>query len=599
MAGCGLAYFAYWIDNFTVTGFDFRDIVRKSQIPFMRVFLSLALAWLAYLLMQRGYWLLMQIGERLGWNARINRKASERVLWTGKTVTNLAALICAVGSSLPLWYWDVRQISMNTYARCVEHSVRHEFELLVLHGLFDADFDGYSALLHGGDVNDFDSTVTATGFPPYVPVDLPIDEFEVVDSERAENFPNVLLLTLEGVTPEAISAYGQRRLEEGRIATPNIDRVASEGTIFTNGRSAYPSTWDAWLMINTGRYIRVTEMDNILSFEDRYSRHNNINKVARAAGVTRWCHSNALAYSQMMVGPERWDHWENEWWEPLTGEEEGLGMTIGDKNMTRVQRFIDDLDGEKFFISEHMADSHFPWYRVTDTQAEKMGYPEGLGWVEVDSMDYDDDHAAYYQEITRVDWQIGEMLKMLDEKGLYDNTLIIIVGDHGCQWWEHGHKYYPGHLYDPALQIPMIIRHPDIDGGGEMVDVPVLQMDILPTMAELAGVAHSNPEETSAFPGCSLVPFLRGESTAADWEQCSNRDMLLTTHYDMVGFIDNFQHKLIVDRLTGTYFLYDLVSDPGEKNNLADSHPELFEAMLDGLRDMNLQYPEYFAGVER
>ena len=131
-------------------------------------------------------------------------------------------------------------------------------------------------------------------------------------------------------------------------------------------------------MINTGRYTRVTEMDNILSFEDRYSRHNNINKVARAAGVTRWCHSNALAYSQMMVGPERWDHWENEWWEPLTVEEEEFGMTIGDKNMTRVQRFIDDLDGEKFFISEHMADSHFPWYRVTDTQAEKMGYPEGL-----------------------------------------------------------------------------------------------------------------------------------------------------------------------------------------------------------------------------
>ena len=102
-------------------------------------------------------------------------------------------------------------------------------------------------------------------------------------------------------------------------------------------------------------------------------------------------------------------------------------------------------------------------------------------------MDYDDDHAAYYQEITRVDWQIGEMLKMLDEKGLYDNTLIIIVGDHGCQWWEHGHKIIRP-LYDPALQIPMIIRI-RTSTGGALVDVPVLQMDILPTMAELAGVA--------------------------------------------------------------------------------------------------------------
>ena len=257
---------------------------------------------------------------------RIKPTLSERAIWTGKGLTNLAAIICGIGSSLPLWYWDVRQISMNTYARCVEHSVvNHGFELLVLHGLFDADFDGYSSLLHGGDVNDFDSTVTATGFPPMYRWTSPSMSSRLWMPNRRKNFPNVLLLTLEGVTPEAISAYGQRRLAgPDRVATPNIDRVASTGTIFTNARAAYPSTWDAWLMINTGRYIRVTEMDNILSFEDRYSRHNNINKVVRAAGVTRWCHANALAYSQMMIGPERWDHWENEWWEALSAEEEEL-----------------------------------------------------------------------------------------------------------------------------------------------------------------------------------------------------------------------------------------------------------------------------------
>ena len=289
----------------------------------------------------------------------------------------------------------------------------------------------------------------------------------------------------------------------------------------------------------------------------------------------------------------------DDYWEDISDEEADSGVYRGDKHILRVERFLDSLEpGEKFFVSEHMADSHFPWYATERPQAERMGFPEGLDWAQEDGMGHDVDHLNYLQEVTRVDWQVGQMMEDLKERDLYDDTLIIIVGDHGCQWREHGHKYYPGHLYDPALKIPVIIKMPGIEGG-RSVDVPVLQMDILATVAELAGIEHSNVDETGAMPGCSLVPFMEDRALEEDYARCEQRDMLLSTHYDMFGYIDDFRYKLIADRLTGTYFLFDLLKDPGEKDNLVDSHPELFQRMIEGLRQEVERNPAFVAGVVR
>jgi arylsulfatase A-like enzyme len=594
---------ADYIDNFEVDGFDFRDTLRKSQIPFLRVYLSLALAWLFYIVVQRGYW----AGAKLIDTVRrwLQREEPLRAHPIAVRATQLtvfvAAGLVALSSSLPLWFWDSRDISLNTYARCVEHSYRHEFELIFLHNVFDLDQDGYSSLLHGGDPDDFDSDITATGFPPLKAVDLLVDRFEVTDEAKLKAFPNFLFLTLEGVTPSTLSSYGKRRLDEGRVATPHMDAIAKEGTVFTNARAAYPSTWDAWLMINSGRYLRVTEMDNILSFEDRYSKHNNIRKVFRKVGVSRWAHAHAAAYTQMMIGPERHDeNFENEEYSDISDEEADWGMYRGDRNLERVIRFIDSLkSGERFFIAEHMQDTHFPWKRTTEQKAKDMGYEEGLSWVEKDGIQHSDEHLCYLQEVTRMDWQIGQIIQALKRRKLYENTMVVVMSDHGSQWLEHGHLYYPGHIYDPALRIPVIMRVPGLDGKGRMVDAPVIQMDLLTTLLELAGLEHANEEETGPLPGCSLAPFLNGTETAADERCCAERDMIITTHYDMVGYIDDFKYKLIVDRPLGCYFLFDLINDPGETENLADSHPELLERMLEGMREQNRLYPGFLAGIAR
>src|SRR5690606_26442787 len=119
------------------------------------------------------------------------------------------------------------------------------------------------------DPDDFDPGIQAGGLaaPQIVPVH--IDEFEISDAEKARNFPNVAIFYLEGVTRRAISAYGKRSLPNGLVATPHMDSVARDGTLFTNARCYSPSTWDGWFAINSGRFLRIAEMHAGSDFGNR------------------------------------------------------------------------------------------------------------------------------------------------------------------------------------------------------------------------------------------------------------------------------------------------------------------------------------------
>ena len=87
--------------------------------------------------------------------------------------------------------------------------------------------------------------------------------------------------------------------------------------------------------------------------------------------------------------------------------------------------------------------------------------------------------------------------------------------------------------------------------------------------------------------------------TAAARARCAERDMVLKTHYDMVGFIKQFRYKLIADRPAGTMLLFDLEKDPREMKNLVDSDPELLQDMMTGLRQEIDRRRAFFSGITR
>ncbi len=600
---CGLM----WAVNTVDAWYDFDDwrgMMEKAQFPFLQVFASLLAGCAVYLSVRTLY----------GWGFDLVRWPRWRVLrwttlsgaWSARILAVAAALACCVAATWPFWGWN--DVSKNVFARTYEYSDRHEFEILFLHWLFDYDRDGYAAVLHGADADDFDSGIGAGGIPAPEVVPLHIDEFSLTDRAKADRFPNLVIFYLEGIVPRTLSSWpvppGPRVHGDGRWlpgglkATPYIDSVAAEGTFFTQARCFYPSTWDVWATVNSGRYFRVKELDNSVSFGNRYSRYNNLYKILQQVGIDRWCHANQAPYSELFT-PEHMQENEATDWQPdfdyqKDCDNDDLDIWHGDNRARRMVDFLDDLEpDDRFFMCEHMSDTHFEWHRTSLERAKELGFPNGLEPYEADAVlpdgRKDDRYSRYFQTITRVDAQVGLVLNKLKERGFYDNTIIVFVGDHGCQWWEHEHTYYVGHLYEQSIHIPMIVKIPGIKGP-VVSDEPVVQMDLFATFMELAGARHDNPRDDYPMTCRSLLPLMKKEATPEQVAGYRNRDMVLMTHYDTLGVIaKNFRYKLIFDRPSGTYWLFDLEERApgriyGEMTNLADDEPELLEEMLERLR---------------
>jgi len=588
---------------------DWQGMLKSGLFPFLRVTFSMLSACFVYVLLRRLVLFFQMkagragsVSDRSSPGAHAHRLASAVVL-----VLVLASLAAA---SWPFWGW--RNVSENVFTRTSEYSNRHTFELKFLHWLFDFDRDGYAAVLHGADPDDFDASVLPAHLdPPRDDNDVPVDRFAIAERDKAREFPNLIVLFLEGVTPKSISAYGQRRV----VGTPNIDAIAREGTIFTQARCFYPSTWDAWFSIVSGRYLRIKEFDMSRPFGNRYSRYNNLYRVLTLAGVNRWCHADTPPYSPLLVSESlrksRKTAWMPKFDSSVSSAEEEQGVWRGDKRNERMLKFLDDLQpGDKFFMCEHMSDTHFPWKSI-----------KGLEWASDDAVLHngtrEGNYSNYYETIARMDQQVGQLVRKLKDKGLYDKTAIVIVSDHGCQWWEHEHMYYVSHLYDQCLLVPMIVRLPPrrtafqgrrtsrstaLEGRptwNHKVDTPVLQLDLLATFMELAGVRHTNPRGDYPLPSLSLLPLMTGTATPQQRRAFHDRDVPLTTHHAVkLGVISQSRYKLIFNRAAGTYKLFDLKHDPREMVNLVDDRPDLLREMLETLRRLIRENPAIIGGIK-
>lgn len=578
----------WYVNTVDFTFEDWRYMMRRGLLPCCRIFLAFAAAAGVFLVV-RGTLTYIASLRRLEMQSAVT--LDRRMLRWGRGVVLGTVIVCMLFATYPFWGWQ--HINRNVFARTYEFSSRHQFEVEFLNWLLGGTQEERIQMLVGGprDLNPV--------LPPIEPVTLPQNEFRVKDPEKAAKLDGIVVIYLEGIVPRALSCYGERHLSNGAIATPSIDALAEDSVRFTHVRARYPSTWDGWYAVQTGLPVRVVEMDASKPFGDKYSRYNNLHKLLKLAGISRWCFSNVAPFVDCYIPSDegRLD-WEPDPFRKLEfpdKDQQEKDIWPGDLRRDRIVRFIDSIKpGEKFFITEHMSDTHFEWKRTSKERAQELGFPDGLEFAEEDAFlrngAHNDMMARYYQTISRMDGQFGAIINRLRERGLYDNTLIIMIGDHGCQWYEHEHAYYPGQLYEGALRIALTIKMPGFDKG-TVCDVPVLQNDIVPTVEELLGMEEV-PVPGALTTGNSLVPCLNHTVTPELREANTNREVLLTTHYGTIGVLKNERYKLIFERAPGTYLLFDLQNDPNEDVNLADENPQLLKEMVECLKsNMRRQMP--------
>jgi arylsulfatase A-like enzyme len=168
--------------------------------------------------------------------------------------------------------------------------------------------------------------------------------------------------------------------------------------------------------------------------------------------------------------------------------------------------------------------------------------------------------SLYDAEIAFVDSNIQQVLDKIKELGLWENTMVILNADHGEVFGEHG-KYYHGHtIYEQQVRIPLIIKPPRSQPAGKVIDGPVRNLDIAPTILDYCNIRI--PGEAQ---GKSLRSFIEEESSPNLPACMETRNVQTLTH--MLGYRTG-HYKVIYDLSRGSAELYDLAEDPHERNNL-------------------------------
>jgi len=454
---------------------------------------------------------------------------------------------------------------------------------------------------------------------------------------RRKNSRNVLLITVDCLRVDRLGAFGYPM-----NVTPNIDRLASEGLLFTQAYSVAPWTTPSFVSILRSTYP--------LMFGGDLSTNTNrtsIVEVLKQAGYETFgltYHpylSKAFGFGKgfdiYKDGTEtfRRNYTKHQLFDRMVFMLKSFLTRLFDRlfdldiplawgilrskgsfvdaiqTTDEAIRLISDLAKQPFFLWIHYLDPH--WVDVPHQ------IPEGFDRISftllslrrqralktrslLGNKDIRDLIKIYDSEIASVDYAIGRLLCSLSDLGLLDNTHIIVTSDHGEHFQEHGDLHHGCYLYNELIHIPLIIKTPY--SKAMVVDHPVSLIDLSPTILDLVGV-----KRPSNFLGKSLMSLLRKKEdvslvfseegqtrhlkTEIDWKRGVIRLNLNAKQFCNVSngwkYIYTDLHK---------HELYNLTRDPFEKRNLIDDEQIVARNMREAITK-HIQFINSFRETER
>jgi len=250
-----------------------------------------------------------------------------------------------------------------------------------------------------------------------------------------------------------------------------------------------------------------------------------------------------------------------------------------------------NYDAEKFMLWVDLFDPHEPWdppppfnrmYADPNYQGREIIEPMAgpSTYLEVEELHHI--RALYAGEVTFVDKWIGRLLDKIMELGLFDNTLIVFLSDHGHPHGERGYMRknvqpdFPN-LHRELLHIPWLMRFPGGEFGGTRVKQFVQTHDFLPTVLNVLGIPVPEGVE-----GRDLMPLIRGE-VPEEWPE-----YIISGRYNRNWCVRTHDWHLIVTREQGPVELYNRQTDPEEMINDIEGYPHIVQDLLRHLRALGI-----------
>ena len=226
----------------------------------------------------------------------------------------------------------------------------------------------------------------------------------------------------------------------------------------------------------------------------------------------------------------------------------------------------------------NLQNSHIP-YEVPADFADPFGsgrpsFPIRFGSFPEDSVTAVKD--LYANALAYVDVQLGRLVQALEAQGILQNTVIVISGDTGQGFFEHGFSGHANALYDELMRVPLVIRAPGLEPGVQLA--PSEHVDVPPTLLRLLGL----PPHPS-FQGVSLIPSRPDKPLFLVAQALVNQ----------AGIVHG-EWKLIFDSDQGSYQLFNLREDPEERVNLSRTHPDILREMATQLHSWRKSQMAYY-----
>jgi arylsulfatase A-like enzyme len=187
----------------------------------------------------------------------------------------------------------------------------------------------------------------------------------------------------------------------------------------------------------------------------------------------------------------------------------------------------------------------------------------------------------YDGNLAAVDHEIGLLREHLEAVGAWDRTVLVLTADHGEAMYEHEHIGHNDQVHEESVRIPLILRFPPGTlPGGRRVSTLTSLLDVAPTVADILGIAK---EATPTFRGRSLLPAAAGGADTPP-EAVLSRTVGSRPTYAWIGA----RYKYLYNSRDGDEQMYDLVRDPGERDDILAREPvaaayrrqRLFAALL-------------------
>jgi arylsulfatase A-like enzyme len=416
------------------------------------------------------------------------------------------------------------------------------------------------------------------------------------DALRAEGRrakPNIVFILADDMGYADLSCYGRREYK-----TSNIDSIAQHGIRFLQAyaNSAVCSATRTALI--TGRYqyrLRVG-LEEPVQYQSPYGlppEHPTLPSLLKKAGygttlIGKWHLGGLPNFGPLKSG---YDHFWGFRWGALDYFTHKYGIANTDTEdlwdgdvKIHQAGYLTDLMGDRavkvigdyakasqpFLLSLHFNAPHWPWEGPGD-EAESL---------RIKSM-VDRDGGSmktYAQMVTRMDMQVGRVLKAISGAGIANNTIVVFTSDNGGErfsdtWPFTGKKT---DLLEGGLRIPAVARWPGHIRAGGTTDQVGITMDWMPTLLAAAG---AEPDPAFPLDGVNFLPQLTQGAAPV------SRRLYWRYHFNGQRAMRDGDMKYL--RIAGNEFLFNVVDDPLERANLKERQPDVFTQMVQNYEEWN------------